>query len=195
MRVALGLVLSLLTGAVPGLLACHATEDFVVVPDPPIRSTISNTPEGGRVLLQEVYVRAPRAVVWDLYTTSEGWRSWVAPAAEVELAVGGRIRTHYTPGASLGDPGTNVLRIVNYAAEEFVTLQAELADNWPEVMKQDAENLTNVILFDALAPELTRVRSFGLGYRDAPEYDALLDFFVPANERLLTKLVEVAESR
>ncbi len=41
--------------------------------------------------------------------------------------------------------------------------------------------------------ERTRIRSYGIGYRDTPDYQQLMDFFVPANEGLIAKLIEVLE--
>jgi hypothetical protein len=55
--------------------------------------------------------------------------------------------------------------------KEVLTLKADLSKNWPDVMKQDAEKLSNVILFDAVSGKWTRIRSFGIGYGDSPEYE------------------------
>lgn len=55
-------------------------------------------------------------------------------------------------------------------------------------MKADADRLMNVIVFDDLGPVGTRIRSYGVGYRDDLAYQDLLAFFVPANEGLLAKL-------
>ena len=100
---------------------------------------------------------------------------------------------HYAPEAKIGDPGTNTLHIVNYVPAKVLTLRAEVSDRWPEVMKQDAGNLMNVIVFDDLGDAGTRVRSYGVGYRDLPAYDELMEFFIPANEGLLRKLKGLLE--
>lgn len=102
--------------------------------------------------------------------------------------MGGTIRTHDGPDAEVGDPGTNTLHIVNYVPERLLTPRAEIADNWPEVMKQDGERLTNVILFESLSPTRTRVESCGVGYGDSPEYEELLEFFLAANRSLYVEL-------
>ena len=70
---------------------------------------------------------------------------------------------------------------------------ADLAPNWPDVMKEDADNLSNVILFDAISDDITRIRSYGIGYRDRPEYDELLSFFSSANRGLYEKLKRFVE--
>jgi uncharacterized protein YndB with AHSA1/START domain len=161
-------------------------------PEDPIHSRVLRTDAGERILAQEVWVEAPVAQVWAAYTTSEGWMAWAAPKAEVDLRVGGTIRTAYAD-VELGEEGTNTLRILNYVPEEVLTLKADLSEGWPEVMKQDAGRLSNVILFDAVSEEWTRIRSFGIGYGDSPEYESLMQFFIQGNETLFTHLKRYLE--
>ena len=161
---------------------------------PEIRSELIRGQAGDLTLLQEALVHAPVADVWAAYTTDAGWRTWAAPAVEIDLRVGGTIRTHYGQDAKIGDPGTNTIHILNCVPERLLTLQAELGENWPEIMKEDAENLMNVIVFEDLAGEATRILSYGTGYRDTEEYTALMDFFIPANEGLFEVLKQQLES-
>ncbi len=158
----------------------------------PISSRILETAVGERVLAQEIRIQAPVAEVWDCYVTEEGWTAWASPVAQVDLRCGGTIRTHYRADAEIGDPGTNVLHIVNYVPQKVLTLRAELQDNWPEVMKQDEGHLMNVIVFEP-AGENTVLRSYGVGYRDGAAYQGLLGFFRSANEGLYRKLIAYAE--
>lgn len=68
------------------------------------------------------------------------------------------------------------------------------SERWPEVMKADAGNLMNVIVFEAQGESLTRLQSYGVGYRDLQEYDDLMKFFISANEGLFEKLKEHLEN-
>jgi uncharacterized protein YndB with AHSA1/START domain len=158
-----------------------------------VRSEVVKTDTGELVLVQEILIEAPVARVWEAYATSDGWMAWAVPLAEVDLRAGGTIRTHYGADAEIGDPGTITLHIVNYVPERVLTLQAEVSDRWPDVMKEDAGNLMNVIVFEELGESETRVRSYGVGYRDLPAYDELMEFFIPANEGLLSKLKQHLE--
>ena len=162
-------------------------------PKPAIESRIITAETGERTLLQDVLIEAPVAEVWKAYTTGDGFAAWAAPVAEVDLRNGGTIRTHYTSGAAIGDPGTNTLHIVNYVPERVLTLRAELAPNWPEVMKHDAENLMNVIVFVPEGERRTRILSYGCGYGTAEAYEKLLTFFIKANEGLFVKLKKFLE--
>lgn len=147
------------------------------------------------VLVQEVLLDAPVDRVWSAYTTPEGWTAWASPVAEIDLRSGGTIRTHYDATATIGDPGTNTLRIVNYVPERLLTLQAELSEGWPEVMKEDAENLMNVIVFEPTDDDKTRILSYGVGYRDSEAYAELMEFFIRANEGLFETLKTAVERR
>jgi len=163
-------------------------------PSSRISSRVEKNASGGRTVIEQVLVEAPVATVWDAYATSEGWMAWAAPVAEVDLRAGGSIRTNYDASAKIGDPGTNVLHIVNFVPRRILTLRAELGDNWPEVMKHDAEHLMNIIVFDALPDDRTRITSYGVGYGASPEYEKLLGFFVEANKGLYERLIGYVEA-
>ena len=164
-----------------------------VLADGSISSRVERTALGERILAQEVTVDAPLEEVWTAYTTSDGWSAWASPVARIDLRVGGTIETHYDPDAAIGDPGTNTLRIVNYVPRRLLTLKADISERWPEVLKQDGENLANIILFESLSPNRTKIESYGVGYGNSPEYDELMQFFIEGNEALLRKLIEVLE--
>jgi uncharacterized protein YndB with AHSA1/START domain len=158
-----------------------------------IESRVQKTEAGELILLHTVSIEAPVAEVWKAYTTSEGYAAWAAPVVEVDLRAGGSIRSHYDPDAKLGDPQTNRLRIVNYVPERLLTLQADVSENWPEILRADAENLYNVILFESPTPDTTRILSYGLGYRDSTEMRGLMGFFEVANATLYEGLIAQLE--
>ena len=149
-------------------------------------SQVLRTDANELILIQEVSFDAPIADVWRAYITAEGWTAWASPKAEIDLRVGGTIRTAYQ--GEIGGSNTNTLHIVNYVPEKLLTLRAELSRNWPAIMQEDAERLSNVILFDETKEGVTRVQSYGIGYTDAPEYDQLMGFFIKANEGLYKNL-------
>ncbi len=171
-----------------GLAGCEV-ESIEDSPPPLINeatSQVSKTDANELILIQEVSFAAPIEDVWRAYTTAEGWTAWASPKAEVDLRVGGTILTAYQ--GEIGGNNTNTLHIVNYVPGRLLTLRAELSRNWPEIMQEDAEKLSNVILFDEIADGVTRIQSYGIGYTDAPEYDQLMSFFIKANEGLYENL-------
>lgn len=182
-RTLLGLALALLALQDAGETA-PARDDRPARPADDISIRVVTAEAGDLILEEEVWVEAPVEAVWDAYTTSAGYMAWAAPLAEVDLRVGGLIRTNYAAGGALGDENTNTLHITAYVPLQLLTLRAELNKNWPDLMKQDADRLSNTILFDRMGPRLTRIRSYGIGYRDTPEYSALMKFFIQANRGL-----------
>lgn len=182
------------------LAACQANDEEAPAPsetpvpvETPIQSRIIRTEAQDLVLQQTVILDASVQRVWEAYTTEEGWRAWASPAVEIDLRAGGTIRTHYDLGASVGDPGTNTLQILNYVPERLLTLQAEVEERWPDIMREDAANLMNVIVFEPLGANRSRILSYGVGYRDSEAYDELMAFFVPANEELFQVLKDYLE--
>ncbi len=158
-----------------------------------ISSKVEQTKAGELILIETVTIAAPVARVWNAYTTSAGFASWAAPVAEVDCRVGGSIRTQYDPKAKIGDPNTNTLRIINYVPQKMLTLQADVSANWPEVLKSQASQLYNVILFEELDGNKTRIISYGLGYQDNEEMRGMMGFFIKANEGLYAKLIKAVE--
>ncbi len=73
--------------------------------------------------------------------------------------------------------------------KRLLTLQAEITDNFPEFMKDDANDFFNVIYFDELENGHTNIKSFGIGYKNNPKYLSLMNYFIPANEKLLMNLI------
>lgn len=156
-------------------------------------STIDSTESPELVLIQELTVAAPIDSVWSAYTTKRGWENWAVPLAEVDLKVGGTIKTNYNDQGKIGDSTTIVTHIINYVPKKLLTLQAELTDNFPEFMKEDSEDFYNVIYFDQLENGHTNIKSFGIGYKNNAKYLSLLNYFIPANEKTLMNLIGYLE--
>jgi uncharacterized protein YndB with AHSA1/START domain len=158
-----------------------------------VLSTIDSTHTPELVLIQEFTVRASIDSVWNAYTTKKGWESWAVPIAEVDLKVGGTIKTNYNEVGEIGDSTTIVTHIVNYVPRRLLTLQAELSDNFPEFMKKEADDFFNVIYFFETEEGNTNVKSYGIGYKNTPKYLQLMNYFIPANERTLMSLIAYLE--
>ncbi len=158
-----------------------------------ISSVVKTTNAGELVLVQTVEIDAPVEKVWAAYTTTEGWKSWVAPHAEFDLRLGGVIRTNYRPDGSIDAPDANTLRVVNYVPLRLLTLQADVSKNWPEIMQAQADHMFNVIVFERIDAGATRIHSYGTGYRDTPEFHQMMKFFISGNEATYEKLLAYVE--
>jgi uncharacterized protein YndB with AHSA1/START domain len=158
-----------------------------------VLSTIDSTKTPELVLIQEFTIKAPLEAVWDAYTTKNGWESWAVPLAQVDLKVGGTIKTNYNKDGTIGDSTTITTHIINYVPKQLITLQAEITDNFPDFMKKEADDFYNVIYFDPLDDATTKVKSFGIGYKNTPKYRSLLNYFISANEQTLMNLINYLE--
>lgn len=128
----------------------------------------------------EGFINAPVAEVWRLFTTSAGFKATGAAHTEVDLRIGGEIRSHYDPNRKLGDAETIVNEILAYHPERMLAVRIKQAPaSFPH---PDAIDGTwTVLYFNPAGDNLTQVRIVGLGYTDAPESQAMRKFFEEGN--------------
>lgn len=161
---------------------------------PRVTSRVDSTYNNELVLIQEFNVNVPIDAVWNTYATKEGWESAFVAKAEVDFKVNGTIRTSYDENATIGDNSTIVLHIINYVPKKLITLQAEISSNFPEFMKADEKDLFNVVYFEESGPQLTKVTSYGIGYKNNPKYLSLMNFFIEGNELSYNNLITFLET-
>lgn len=147
----------------------------------------------------EGFVNAPVAEVWRLFTTSEGYKALGPTQAEVDLRVGGTIRSHYGApadpasgsdrGGKLGDPETIVNEILAYDPQRMLAIrisQAPAGFPYPAAK----EGTWTVIYFTKSGEDMTHVRIVGLGYRDDPQSQAMRRFFAEGNRWTLDHIAK-----
>ena len=147
------------------------------------------TSDGEPVEAQSIVVPADVARVWRAFTTKEGLMSWAVPFADIDLRVGGVWESSYEADAKVGDPGNIRNRILAYLPERMMALKAESAPPdfaHPEVLA----DLFSVVEFEPLGDGRTRIRIYGVGYRDTPAHLAVRDMFREANGWSLGMLYE-----
>jgi uncharacterized protein YndB with AHSA1/START domain len=135
----------------------------------------------------EEVVDAPPAEVWRLFTTKEGLSSWLSPVAEIDLRIGGAIRTNYNPQGKIGGLGTLTRTILSYDPARMLSLKTSgVPADFPS--KKLMESVWTVIYFEPAGEARTRVRVVGLGYGDDAESKVLRDLFEKGNAGTLEKL-------
>ncbi len=159
-----------------------------------VTSKVDTLPSGELILKQEIVIGAPVEMLWKSYTTGEAWKKWVTPVVEMDFKINGTIRSHYDPQAAIGDDGTIVIHVLNYIPMKQITMQAEIAENFPEFMKGEEENMYSIVEFTPLEANLTRVTLYGMGYKNEERWHDLMKFFIQGNEMTLNKLKAFAES-
>jgi uncharacterized protein YndB with AHSA1/START domain len=137
----------------------------------------------------EGVVEAPIADVWAAFATNKGQEAWNVAHAEIDLKVGGKMRTHYDPKGKIGDPNTIENIILSFEPKRMLSMKVGTPPGkFP--FKEAIKSVWHVISFEAVGPKQTRVRVVGLGYGDDEASKKLRAFFEQGNAQTLKKLQE-----
>src|SRR6267142_3020783 len=113
-------------------------------------------------------VDAPAAEVWKTWTTKEGWESAIAAHAEIDLRIGGSIRSVYDPKATIGDDSTIENVILSFLPERMISIKVSKPPaKFP--YKNAIQKVWTVLQFDPLDEQHTRLTVTMLGYGDDAE--------------------------
>jgi uncharacterized protein YndB with AHSA1/START domain len=135
----------------------------------------------------EVFINAPVAEVWRLFTTSEGFKATGAAQAEVDLRVGGAIRSRADTKGKLGDPDTTIDEILAFDPEHMLALRPQHMPTGFPGQTALAEVWT-VIYFTKSGEDMTHVKIVGLGYTDTEASQALRAVVEKSNRAMLDRL-------
>lgn len=152
-------------------------------------AAVAGVPVEDNRLVHEGVVAAPVGEVWAAFTTEKGQESWMVAHSEVELKVGGRMRTHYDPKGVIGDPKTIENEIICYDPERMLSIRVtKFPEGFP--FPNAVRGMWTVIYFEPVSPRTTRVRIVGLGFGDDEESKKMRAFFDRGNAFTLRKLQE-----
>lgn len=108
-------------------------------------------------IVHEGIVDAPLDTVWTAWTTSDGLRSWLALHAEIDLHVGGLMRTNYSAQGALGDPQTIENTILSFEPREMISIKvAKPPDGFP--FPNAIQHMWSIVYFEEAGPGRTKVR-------------------------------------
>ena len=145
-------------------------------------------PDGTRTMHLSIEVPAPAADVWTALTTSEGWRGWAAPVAQVEFRLGGIIETSYNPDAAPGAPGSIRNEIVAYLPQRMFAIRNVQAPPKTAFDVATFQSLHTVILVEPVDQRRTRVAFVQPGYRGGEPWDTVYKHFSWGNAWTLDQL-------
>ena len=142
--------------------------------------TITRAPE--KRLDFEVLVPASAEDVYRVFTTEDGMKSWLAPAAKVEMKRGGSWDV-WLGGADQPPGGGNVLA---WVPNEMIAIAAKAPhDKFPTV---ERERTVAVFRFEPMGRETTRVRLTQIGWQQGEEWDKAFDYLAAGNAFLMNML-------
>ncbi|MCC6910121.1 MAG: SRPBCC domain-containing protein [Phycisphaerales bacterium] len=144
---------------------------------------------GNRTLEWNAEIDAPLAQVWDAFTTEDGIESWMTPLAEVDLRIGGSIKTNYNPQGTIGDETTIVHRILSLEPQRMLSSRVEKSPSgFPHA--KVLEQAWGVWYFEPLGANRTHIRLVSAGWGSGSDWDAAETFFQAGNEWTLNQLKE-----
>ena len=145
-------------------------------------------------LVSEAIVDATPDQVWDVWTTKQGIQSWMVPQADIDLRVGGKMRTHYDPKGTLGDAQGIEHTILAFDPKRmFAFKTVKCPETFP--FKKAMEPVWNVVYMEAVDAQHTRVTVRCLGYGDDEESRKMRAFFAKGNAYTLELLKKLFAKR
>lgn len=135
----------------------------------------------------EGIVKAPCSELWNVFTTSDGFKKLGVAKAEIDFRVGGLMRSHYDPKGVIGDEGTIQNQIIAYEPMRMLAFRIHQPPKgfpFPNAWK----NTWSVVTFTDLGDGTTHIRLAGVGYDATEESQKMRDFFRTGNAWVLNKL-------
>jgi len=138
-------------------------------------------------LVHEGAIDAPVEAVWRAWTTSEGLKSWLAPHADIDLRIGGKMRTNYDAAGSLDDANAIENTILSFEPERMLSVRVT---NAPEDFPFAATigDMWTVVYFVPGARDQTVVRIVSLGFTVEADSQAMRAFFDQGNAATLQQM-------
>jgi uncharacterized protein YndB with AHSA1/START domain len=144
-------------------------------------------------VVADAVIDAPPARLWKAFTVPAEMEKWMVAHAEMDLRVGGLMRTHYSKDGVLGDPNTIENRILAYDPERMYSIKVEkFPVNFP--FKTAVKDMWTVIYFEPVADGKTKVSVRSLGFNETEESQKMRAFFKAGNQYTLNELKKYAEA-
>ncbi|MET0661136.1 MAG: SRPBCC domain-containing protein [Steroidobacteraceae bacterium] len=116
-------------------------------------------------LVTEAVVNAPIETVWALFTTAAGYQELGAAKADVDLRVGGLVRTQANESGTLDDANSRAREILAFDPLHMLASRpARVPADFPN--REAVLKTWTVIYFNSIAGATTHVRVVTLGYDD-----------------------------
>lgn len=152
-------------------------------------SYINNSNE--KVLQLSVVVPLDKKEAWELFTRDEKLTKWIAPKAHIELKSGGYILTNYNPDKDLSDSSSIRLGILSFLDNRLLVLKVKLNDNFPKKVQEEDANLQEIIEFDSIAPQKTKIISSMIGWGNGMDWENAYKFFEKGNTWTYNELLKI----
>jgi uncharacterized protein YndB with AHSA1/START domain len=134
--------------------------------------------------VNEGVVEAPVEEVWKVFATSDGYKVLGPALADVDLRIGGTIRSRYGSDGTLGDAETIENTILAYEPPTMMALRiTKTPQSFP--FKNAWKTTWTVITLMPVEDGKTVVRAASLGFRTDEESVAMRRFFEAGNQTVI----------
>ena len=145
-------------------------------------------------LVHSAIVDAHVREVWRAWTTTEGIKSWMVAEGDVDLKIGGKIRTAYKAGTDLAGPDAIENTIIAFDPGRMLSIRNTKApEKFP--FKKAISEVWTVIYLETEGATKTKVTVRMLGYKRDQESIQMRRFFMEGNKQTLDALVARFQSR
>lgn len=147
-----------------------------------------------RPIISEAVIPASLDDVWHAWTTNAGLQAWLAPHVEIDLKIGGKMRSNYDPKGKLGDAKTIENTILCFDPKRMLSIRAtKPPEGFPFV--NAIKNCWTVIYFEKAGPASTKLTVSMLGYTSDEESQKMRKHFEWGNDFTLKKLQKHFEAK
>ena len=137
--------------------------------------------------VNEGVVAAPIAEVWKIFSTSEGYKVLGPALAEVDLRLGGTIRSRYGADGTLGDDETIENTILAYEPPTMMALRiTKTPASFP--FKNAWKSTWTVLTLAPVDDGKTLLRAASLGFGADEESVAMRRFFEAGNQSVIANV-------
>lgn len=169
---------SLCASLVASSLVAHADE-------PPAATQAASEPRAVEPLVVEGVVKAPVEDVWAVFSTAEGFKKLGVAKCEIDLRIGGLMRSHYSPEGTLGDEGTIMNEILSYEPPHMMSFRIHRAPKGFPFAEETWKRTWSVATFSDLGDGRTHVRLATMGYTDSEDSRKMRKFFEAGNTSVM----------
>jgi uncharacterized protein YndB with AHSA1/START domain len=145
--------------------------------------TVADAP----TFVNEATLPAPIVDVWRVWSTSEGYKAVGVALADVDLRVGGLIRSRYAADGVLGDAQTIENEILAYEPPRMIAFRIHKTPaNFP--FKDAWKRTWTVVTLTPVDAGHTHLRAASLGFGSDPESVSMRQFFERGNQQTMDSL-------
>jgi uncharacterized protein YndB with AHSA1/START domain len=160
-----------------------------------VKNTSYKNEAGEKVLRLETILPMGISASWQLFTTDQKLKTWLAPVVHIELKTGGYIVTNYDSTKKLTDKSSIHSRIINFITNEMLILKVNLNDNFPKSAIAADSNLQHIIQLFEIDSQHTKIISSMVGFGNGSDWDKTYDFFLKGNTWTFGELLNLCNKK